>query len=286
MAITNEKLHIDELKNKFKSYRQITVADFNEFYNEVFGKIKRNTVSWYIYELKKTGVIRNVSRGQYVLFDVEIYNGSEYIVITMDIVESSKMGYAQFEEELHEKISLLNKVIERIYGIKRKYYISRGDEIQILFPFNKSFGEIMLLTLSYLYPFEIRYGLSIETIDTEIKQNSWDMNGPIFWNARDQLEKIKKASSYEGLIMSGYSNTDRICNRILPLINKSFSKITKKQWIAIKYELSKESLEESIDIIGISKTSYYDRLNVSNISEILSSFVAIYDLMEMRRKIN
>lgn len=57
MAITDSKPHIEELTNKFSSYRKISVDDFNEFYTEVFGTIKRKTVSWYMYELKKIGGI-------------------------------------------------------------------------------------------------------------------------------------------------------------------------------------------------------------------------------------
>jgi len=46
------RLHIEEVKERFKTSKKISVDDFNEFYKEVFGDIKKGTVSWYIYELK------------------------------------------------------------------------------------------------------------------------------------------------------------------------------------------------------------------------------------------
>jgi len=286
MGIADKNLHIAELKEKFRNYKMISVDDFFQFYTDVFGNIERNTVSWYIFQLKKMGIIRNISRGQYVLKDTEADDDQGFIVITMDISKSSKLDYQTFNRTLREKIDLINEAIVQIYGHDRAYHISQGDEIQILFPFNEGLGNLMMLTLSYLSPFEVRYGISIGEIDGEIKKNSWEMNGPIFWNARDQLEKIKNKSGYSGRIISGYSQTDQVCNYLLPLVNSTISRITDKQWEAIRYELLGFELEQALEKIGITKTSYYDRLSASNLEDILLSFRALYDLMKLRREIN
>lgn len=286
MGIADKNLHIAELKGKFRNYKMISVDDFFEFYTDVFGNIERNTVSWYIFQLKKMGIIRNISRGQYVLKDAEADDTLGYIVITMDISKSSKLDYQAFNRMLREKIDLINEAIVQIYGHDRAYHISQGDEIQILFPFNEGLGKLMMLTLSYLSPFEVRYGISIGEIDGEIRKNSWEMNGPIFWNARDQLEKVKNKSGYSGRIISGYSQTDQVCNHLLPLINATITRITEKQWEAIRYELLGFDLEQALEKIGITKTSYYDRLSASNLEDVLLSFRALYDLMKIREGIN
>jgi len=286
MGIADKNLHIAELEEKFRNYKMISVDDFFQFYTDVFGSIERNTVSWYIFQLKKMGIIRNISRGQYVLKDTEPDDDQGFIVITMDISKSSKLDYQIFNRMLREKIDLINEAIVQIYGHDRAYHISQGDEIQILFPFNEGLGNLMILTLSYLSPFEVRYGISIGEIDGEIRKNSWEMNGPIFWNARDQLEKIKNKNGYSGGIISGYSQTDQVCNYLLPLMNTTISRITEKQWEAIRYELSGFDLEQALEKIGITKTSYYDRLNASNLEELLLSFRALYDLMKLRKEIN
>ena len=286
MGIADKNLHIAELEEKFKNYKMISVDDFFQFYTDVFGNIERNTVSWYIFQLKKMGIIRNISRGQYVLKDSEADDDQGFIVITMDLSKSSKLDYQTFNRMLRKKIDLINEAIVQIYGHDRAYHISQGDEIQILFPFNEGLGNLMMLTLSYLSPFEVRYGISIGEIDGEIKKNSWEMNGPIFWNARDQLEKVKNKNGYSGRIISGYSQTDQVCNYLLPLMNTTISRITEKQWEAIRYELLGFDLEQALDQIGITKTSYYDRLSASNLEEVLLSFRALYDLMKLRREIN
>ncbi|MCT4632838.1 MAG: SatD family protein [Firmicutes bacterium] len=288
MSIKDDKLHISELSEKFRAYNNISVDDFNNFYRDVFGDISRKTVSWYIYQLKKIGIIRNVSRGQYVLEDRNQYetkSKKEYIVITMDIIESSKFEYQEFDKVLRKKIDSLNKIIRKVYKVDREFHVSQGDEVQIIIPFNIEIEVLVTLTLSYLYPFEARYAISIGEINDELDNNSWNMNGPIFWNARDQLKTIKKNTSYQGVVISGYSRTDQLCNNILPLINKMFSKITEKQWVAIKFELSKIEINDALKEIGISKTSYYDRLNASNLNDILSSYKALRELIEVRREI-
>ncbi len=284
MNDNSNRLHIEELKRKFKNTNVITVDDFHEFYREVFGEIKRNTVSWHIYELKKKKIIRNVSRGQYVLVDAKKLEDKEYIVMTMDIIKSSNMAYNEFNKCLNQKVEALNAVIKSVYNYNRSYYISQGDEIQILCNFDETIGELFILTLSFLQPFKVRYGMGIGNIEEDLKRNSWEMNGPIFWNARDQLIKLKKAKDYEGLIISDNSSIDQMCNDILPLINESISKVTDKQWEVIKAELSKVSMHETISKIGISKTSYYDRLNSSNIDSIMKAFKTIIRLIEIRRR--
>lgn len=286
MGIADKNLHIAELNEKFRNYKMISVDDFFEFYTDVFGNIERNTVSWYIFQLKKMGIIRNVSRGQYVLKGTEVDDNLGFIVITMDISKSSQLDYQTFNKLLREKIDLINEAIVQIYGHDRAYHISQGDEIQILFPFNEGLGSLMMLTLSYLSPFEVRYGISIGEIDGEIRKNSWEMNGPIFWNARDQLEKVKNRSGYSGRIISGYSQTDQICNHLLPLINSTITRITVKQWEAIRYDLLGLDLEKALEKIGITKTSYYERLSASNLEDVLLSFKALYDLMKLREEIN
>ena len=286
MKIIGDRLHIEKLEKKFRNYKKISVEDFYEFYNDVFGDIKKNTVSGYIYELKNKKIIRTISRGQYVLENVSRDEVKEYIVITMDIIKSSKLDYQEFDRLLFSKIDSINSVIRRRYDSDRTYNISQGDEIQILFPFDENIGNLIMLTLSNLYPFEARYGISVGEFNDELKKNSWEMNGPLFWNARDQLEKLKSSNTYNGLVISGYNQTDRLCNNLLPLINKTVSRITDKQWEALRYELQKTELNQSLNEIKISKTSYYDRLSGSNVEAILQSYKVVYDLMKMRRDIN
>lgn len=278
-------LHIDELKKRFQSYDTISVEDFNDFYKDVYGEIKRNTVGWLIYKLKKSKVIRNVSRGQYVLEDDRKGLATEYVVITMDIIKSSKMSYKKFNLELSKRVKELNLAIKHSYNYEREFFISQGDEIQIICPFKNEIIYLLIITLCYLRPFKVRYGVSFGMSEGELKRNSWEMNGPVFWNARDCLTKLKSSKDYDGLIISEHNYPDKLCNNILSLINKTIRRITDKQWDAIRFELSKTNIDTALKELEISKTSYYDRLYVSNLEEIIKSLETIVQIMKKRRLI-
>jgi hypothetical protein len=278
-------LHIEELKKRFQSYDTISVDDFNDFYKDVYGEIKRNTVDWLIYKLKKSKIIRNVSRGQYVLEDNRKGPVTEYAVITMDIIKSSEMSYKKFNLELRKRVKELNLAIKHSYNCEREFFISQGDEIQIICPFENEIIYLLIITLCYLHPFKVRYAVSFGMIESELKKNSWEMNGPIFWNARDCLTKLKNSKDYDGLVISEYNYTDKLCNNILSLVNKTIRRITDKQWDAIRCELSKKHIDSALEELEISKTSYYDRLNVSNMEEIIKALETIVEIMKKRRLI-
>ncbi len=286
MSDNLDKLHLTKLKNHFSNFSSITVNDFYDFYKDVYKDISKGTVSWYIHDLKENKYIKNISRGVYVLDQPEQKSKNEYVVLTMDIVKSSNIAYEVFNEALDKKVRNANQAISARFQHNRKLFVSQGDELQILLPFTTDVVRQFILVLSFLFPFKVRYGISIGEISGEIKTNSWDMNGPIFWNARDQLNKLKKCDDYNGLIISEYSQIDRICNRMLGLINISLQNITEKQWEAINYLLMDNNYEYVTEALNISKTSYYDRLAFSDINEILNAFEAIFDLLKIRRTVD
>ena len=287
MSIPDINLHLAELTEKFNDSDTINIDEFHDFYSDVFGKINKKTLHWYIYELKKNGIIKNVSRGLYELARARDNTSDIYAVITMDIVNSTKTeDYKKFNNMLRNKTREINNAINTKYGTNRGYHISQGDELQILFPLSKTLGDVLLITLSYLYPFAVRYGISAGGIQDELRENSWEMNGPIFWNARDQLEKIKDSGKYSGLIKCGHNRTDRLCNNILPIINKTIGKITGKQWEAIRENYSESGFEAKLKKLNIGKSSYFDRLKTSNIDEILMCFQAIYEIIKAGEELN
>lgn len=285
MSEDGSKFKIDKLKEKFKDYPVITVSDFIIFYSSINEEISKSTVRNYIHELKEKNLIRNISRGQYILVDNNFKNIEDYVVITMDIIKSSDINYIVFNKNLKNIINELNEKLLEVFNYDRKYYVSQGDEIQILLPFDKNLGKMLMLALSYLYPMKVRYAISLGNISEDLKSNSWEMNGPIFWNARDHLEKLKTEKDYSGLVASGFVETDNMCNKILKLTHINISRITHKQWDAIKLNICGLNDEKSFNKNNMSKTSYYDRLKTSNFEDIIMSFDVIYEILKKREVI-
>ena len=283
MSNEGDKLHIDELKKEFSNYNIITVNDFYRFYKDVFGKISKKTVSWYLYDLKKRNIITNIARGQYVLTDDSKEDSKDYVVITLDVINSTNYETEKFRLAIKDKIKKVNLLIHEHYNYERKFELSQGDEVQGLFPFNENIKYLLMITLCCLRPFEVRYVISIGAINDTITDNSWSMNGPIFWNARDYLSEIKDAKEYAGIITSKNSNYDKYCNDILPIINKVIAKITDKQWEAIEYELCNIDVNTATESMGIASSSYYDRISASNYHEIISAIGAILNIERLRK---
>ncbi len=285
MKEMDQKLHVEALKTRFKAYKTIAVKDFYTFYADVYGDIKKSTVHWYIYELKKQRVIRNVSRGLYVLEEENSATNSSYMVVTLDIVKSSTYDPQTFDATLKAQVNALNAAIEATFETERHYHVSQGDELQLLMPLRPDIGRLLLLTFSYLQPYEARYAIGIGEVDGAIKENSWEMNGPIFWNARDQLAELKKSAHYDGRVATGYSHTDSVCNGVLPVVHKALEKITDKQWAAMRYALENVEPSAAYQALKISRSSYYERLSSANMEELLEAYSALYTLVTARKAV-
>jgi hypothetical protein len=262
------------------SYDTISVDDIYHFYKDFYTDIKIETVRWYIYTLKKDKVLKHLSRGQYVIED-NTKDKTDYVVVTMDIINSSQMSYKDFGNDLHDKINKINSIIKDS-STDRQFHISQGDAIQIVFPFTNKLSIMIMTALSYLRPYKARYGIGIGSLDDTLEDNSWDMNGPLFWNARDSLNEIKSVNDYSGMIKSDNNFADKISNSILLLINNNISKITDKQWEALRYELSDTTVEQALNELGISRSSYYERVKMSNINDIAIGFHTVFEIMNKR----
>ena len=279
MEVIKDEL-IKHLRKQLSNHSEITVNQLQLLMEEYFDKNSDNSDKPAIlHNLKRNGVIQDVSSGHFVVREKDEENKELHVVITLDIVKSSREDYKRFEKSLLEKVEQLNSTIENTFEIKSNYRISRGDEIQAVLPFRNTIGKIILLTMSLLHPYEIRYGISIGYIEDPILEDSWKMNGPLFWTARDLLEQVKNEDRYSGMIASGEKWKDEIIHEMLKLIHSTIRRITRKQWEAIALDLSGMGFEEAIERLSISKTSYYERLRASNMEDILSSFQGLYQLL-------
>lgn len=284
--MNSDKLCIEELKEKLGKNQIITSDEFYLFYKEIYPEIKKNTVRWNIYKLKEQKIIKNIARGNYVLEELTYKETDNYAVITMDIIGSSKEINRDFDVNFAKKINQLNNGIKKHLNYSQKFNISQGDELQILCPFDDRIGKLFLLTLSYLNPYKVRFAISIGNfINDVIDENSWNMNGPIFWNARDKLNEFKKSKSYDGAFISEYIEIDEICNKFMKALLLLINRVSEKQWEALSYKLKNYNLKDLNDTIGISQSSFYDRISSSNVDEILEGLDAIVKLMKIRRGI-
>lgn len=71
--MAKQSLHIKELRNAFTHVQYISFQDIIKFYKQFDDEIKRSTVDWRIYELKKEVILYGIARGIYSLSETNIY---------------------------------------------------------------------------------------------------------------------------------------------------------------------------------------------------------------------
>lgn len=269
-----DKLNTDDFKKAFKNADKISEYDLSAYYNKRFDQSSSYQTSEIMNQLINEKILVPVSKTEYRLNHQDT-TAKLFVLITLDIVASSKSSPEQLNNQLHDKLEQLNRALPQVFHIKRQFHLSRGDEIQIILPYTDQLNDLLILTFAYLCPFKVRYVLSFGQYNGELKDNSWDMNGPIFWQARKGFDNLKEKPSYSGTIITGIEEQDKMYQDILLAINLMMSQITDKQWEAIKYHYCHIGYETATKAIGISKTSYYKRIDASNIHVIGQSLAAL-----------
>lgn len=122
-----------------------------------------------------------------------------YFVITCDVINSKKIE--KFDDKLKEKIKILNDEIENIVV---KFSSSRGDEIQGVLSYDKNIFRNIKILRRTLYPLKLRIGIGVGDMEKENidYNNSWNMNGEIFYLARNSLLNISKEKTIKTKILS------------------------------------------------------------------------------------
>lgn len=89
--IATTKLHIDELKARFKDENGFKAIDIFAFYREFEPDLKQSTINWRIYSLVQMGVLNRIGRGK---FDTK--GGKNYIP---EISSKVKTIYSKIKKE-------------------------------------------------------------------------------------------------------------------------------------------------------------------------------------------
>ena len=157
----------------------------------------------------------------------------KFAALTADIIGSRKLKDQGFSRnQIDKAISQLNTAREAF--IASKFCLLRGDEIQgVVFPPREAIVMVRYLRF-YLRPVQIRVGIGIGDITTEIdKNNPWNMDGSSFHRAREALEEIKLSRHPATFMNSLEEDFDYNLNVILALMDVISNRWTDGQWEAI-----------------------------------------------------
>lgn len=278
------KLYKNELVDKFKYKKKVRFDDFKNFYRRYDSSISEKTIRKYIYDLNEAEIINRVGWGVYQInkehVSAQLKEETQYMVMTLDIINSKETPNEIFTETLEKKVAKINDILASFLEYKRKFYKSHGDELQIICPVTSRVSYLIFFTLYYLRPYTARYGISVGTVEGELLENSWEMNGEIFWSAREALDTIKTKKEYFGAIFCADNLSETAANDLLEHVNLLFTSWTDKQWEAIYYKIKYENTKIISDKLGISEPGVNKRLKPTNYKLALKSIETIAKLLK------
>ncbi len=231
---------------------------------------------------------------------------SVFTVITGDIINSRKSNISF--QELEKKLDRFKYPEEMVTPFK----ILKGDEIQGVF---KGFMETpqLIRKLRYsLYPIHLRIGIGIGAIEDGLDRgDSWQMNGPAFYLARNALDQVKadndltltrisssftKNNSENNLLYNPTLDNnisddftpnqiineflDLSINTILLLIDTIQKDWTESQWEAVCLYEELGTYKKAAKKLGIAFQNVEKRCNAANWKQVEKAEINIKDIVK------
>lgn len=165
------------------------------------------------------------------------YDNKPYIAVIGDIIESKKLEN-RFESQKRLKNLLEDINCKYSNDIASKFMITLGDEFQGLLNNGKNTIHMIQYIQIKMYPIQIRFGIGIGKIDTEINQIiPFGADGSAYHNARNMINNLKNAEKKNKtfntniMISSDGPNSDSelLLNTILSLCTTLRQKWTARQ---------------------------------------------------------
>ncbi len=195
---------------------------------------------------------------------------NSYVAVIGDIVNSKKISN---RKEFQLKFQNVLKHINEKYAddIASNFMITLGDEFQGLLKFGKNVMSIISEIEIAMMPIQIRFGIGIGKIDTEINHDiPLGADGPAYHNARYMIDKLKEKkyeTDYSNIMISSEGNNNQIdilLNSMLSLCSTLKSKWTNRQIEIINcYVESDKNQYKTADKLGITQSSVNKALNNS-----------------------
>lgn len=209
----------------------------------------------------KEGWYNIVLGGEQMYF---FFNYNPYIAIIGDIKSSKKLKNRQdVQIQLNNILHRINQKYES--AISAKFIITLGDEFQGLLCDGKNAFDIVEEIQRELYPVEIRIGIGIGEITTEINSEmAIGADGPGYYKAREAIEKLKNNEQRNKIPSSDIRiEIEDDTHSISSMLNTIFSlmSVIRKDWsdrqreIIWEFDRNKESQSKCAERLNISQSS-------------------------------
>lgn len=169
-----------------------------------------------------------IFRGDNMLF---FFDNEPFIAVIGDIRDSRNLESRKNTQERLKNI--LNEINERYSDdITSKFLITIGDEFQGLLSHGKNLINMIQEIKIKLYPVEIRFGVGIGKITTEINtEMALGADGPGYYNARRAINLLKENEKKNKKVVADIYIEDENDKQVV-LINTIFElmKVIEQNW--------------------------------------------------------
>lgn len=157
----------------------------------------------------------------------------KYCVIIGDIVQSKEIiKRKSLQRKFHNILAKINKDFSS--QIVSKFVVTIGDEFQgVLKDLSQSY-EIIDAVQEMFYPVKLRFGVGQGRITTQVKKTAIGMDGPVFHNARNAVEKAKNQNK-SIVFQVQPKQRDIALNSIALAISGLKQSWTERQFEAVKF---------------------------------------------------
>lgn len=182
---------------------------------------------------------------------------SNYIAVIGDLVNSKKIpNRAVVQQQLEAILQEINETEHYRSSLRSKFTITLGDEFQGLLLNPAYLFEILIKIELALHPQEIRFGVGIGPILTDIGDYSIGADGPAFWQARAAIERIHEENDFAYaniyIMRDAYEKSSAMSNEAksietasLDVMNDllAFRSFTQKKWTTAQTDVVRALLE-------------------------------------------
>lgn len=181
------------------------------------------------------------------------FRNEPFVAIIGDVVKLRELGASRSsaQEELRVLLQWINENLQS--QIASKFLITVGDEFQGLL---KAVAPVQRIISKFdtEYRFaQIRFGIGLGIISTEVTEYSIGMDGPAWYNAREAISFARKHKLLGGYFRGFETTDDKVLNGLSRELNWHRSKWTDNQREVIFQLENGRSQQEIANAAGSSK---------------------------------
>lgn len=144
------------------------------------------------------------------------------------------------------------------------FSVSRGDELQGIMAGWLSAPQLVRTLRWHCQPLKLRVGLGTGEHSGDLGTDSWKLNGPAFFKARQALDSVADSKGAATRIITGTPELDSIVNPGLLLLDMVISGWTSGQWEAVMAYEQHGTFMSAAKILGVAPQNVQKRCKAAH----------------------